>query len=384
MAEARSSKHIEPVAQPIPDELNRLTYQTQKHCRVCVRELASHVISGLTTNKRYFCKFCYFAVCDACSQHRLVHPETATPERICEHCYFRYLEDTVRAGIQGELEVARSKLEEVKVELHKEHVQADEERLQVKQLEAKLQAMESEAEKRFTAMRQSLQKHQKECDDIKRATERLEEELKLANTEFIKENLKRNEAKQKLAQVKSSLEQQRTKLASKRANLAQSQDEGMRIRHLIDEKANSLTPADQKRQLQEKKRAIKKLQRDKADLEKEIADLKDEIENADETLDTKESAISQLKTELSENANSKANAHKVQWDEVQMLKEKVLLLKKENEALRVHNLEGQAADLRRELQKKQEDNAMLRRKLNESVAHSVTPIDSKKCDCIVF
>jgi chromosome segregation ATPase len=348
-----------------------------------VKELTSLGITGLSTNKKYTCKFCYSAVCGNCSSSRLEHLETAKLERICEHCYLRYFEDTLKTGVQAELEAARSKLEASKAEYAKEAVLAEEEGAQAKQLEAKLLVMEGDAEKRFTGMRQDLQKHQKECDEITRATEKLTEEFTTASAEFANEDKRRSETRQKLETLSRSLEQQRGLLTTRRTSLAYSQDENMHLRHLIDEKINSLTLTDQKRMIQEKQKAIQKLQRDKAELAKEIVELKDEIENTDQTVSLKETAVKELKVELSENANSKIRVQRSNWDELQKLKEKVLLLKKENEALRTHNLEGKGSDFRQEMQEKQEDNAKVRKRLRHSLEQR-TPLETKKCNCRVF
>jgi predicted nucleic acid-binding Zn-ribbon protein len=351
-----------------------------------VKELMSLGIAGLSTNKKYHCKFCYSAVCENCSSSRVEHLETAKPERICEHCYLRYFEDTLKTGIQAELDEARSKLKASKAEYAKEAALAEQERSQAKQLEAKLLEMEGDAEKRFTGMRQSLQKHQKECDEIVRATEKLKDEFTTASAEFANEDRRRSETRQRLETLTGSVDEQRGLLATRRTSLAHSQDENMHLRHLIDEKVGSLTLTDQKRMIQEKQRAIQKLQRDKADLAKEIVGLKDEIESADQTLSLKETAIVELKVELSENAGSKTRVHSSHWDELQKLKQKVLLLKNENEALRTHHLESKGSDLRKELLTQQEGNAT---KIRKPFRHSLEqgtpgPLEAKKCNCRVF
>lgn len=294
------------------------------------------------------------------------------------------MEAAIRAAIQEEHLDALAKLEEAKAGLQKETVLAEEAKLECQQLEKRLLAFEAKADKRYAAMQEMHLKLLAESDLIKSATATLEEQLKAAKDDFTREDLKREDTKKKLVLAKDNLDQQRSIIAVKRNNLAQSQDEGMRIRHLIDEKTNASPSTDQKRQLYDKRRTVKKLTVDKTDLEKEIIALKAEIESLELTLGSKETAINKLKAELNVNVGSKESSPRDQHDDVLVLKDKVLHLKKENEALRTHNLEGQAAGLRRELQQKQEDNARIRRRLNDSFARPSAPIEEKKCDCEVF
>ena len=69
----------------IDSKLDREKYLSMKECFSCRASL------GNKSQKKYFCHFCFNAVCETCSLLTIPHPETAKDERVCNTCYNRYL-----------------------------------------------------------------------------------------------------------------------------------------------------------------------------------------------------------------------------------------------------------------------------------------------------
>jgi hypothetical protein len=69
----------------IEPTVDRQSYLSMKECFNCSTSL------GKQTSKKYFCHFCYNAVCGSCSLLTILHPETSNQERACNICYLTYL-----------------------------------------------------------------------------------------------------------------------------------------------------------------------------------------------------------------------------------------------------------------------------------------------------
>lgn len=69
---------------------------------------------NLLGNKKYFCKFCFRGVCGKCSIHKGLSPITQAPERICDNCFNKGLEDQVK--FDYEIEITKEKEQQVKIE----------------------------------------------------------------------------------------------------------------------------------------------------------------------------------------------------------------------------------------------------------------------------
>lgn len=95
--EGRSSSALVSVAQLGTD---RQAYKTSKACTSCEIPFGTF---GLSTAKKYVCRFCYTGVCNKCSPHRIIHPESKRKERCCASCYSKFVADTIRADVEVDL-----------------------------------------------------------------------------------------------------------------------------------------------------------------------------------------------------------------------------------------------------------------------------------------
>ena len=96
-ADGRSSSVSVTVSQLATD---RDAYKSSKSCTSCDTLFGSF---GITTAKKYICRFCYTGVCSKCSPHRVIHPEARRKERCCVACYSKFVADTVRAGMEVDI-----------------------------------------------------------------------------------------------------------------------------------------------------------------------------------------------------------------------------------------------------------------------------------------
>jgi hypothetical protein len=100
----------------IDPSINRDRYLEMKSCMGCPTAF------GKQGSKKYYCHFCYGALCSDCSLLTLSHPETQKEERTCTPCYVRYVkervfelsEEFVRAKLKQELEEKEREIEKRK------------------------------------------------------------------------------------------------------------------------------------------------------------------------------------------------------------------------------------------------------------------------------
>ena len=65
----------------IDDSIDRAQYSSMKECLKCKTAL------GKTGAKKFFCYFCYKAICSGCSAAEVVHPETRKAQKMCFPCF---------------------------------------------------------------------------------------------------------------------------------------------------------------------------------------------------------------------------------------------------------------------------------------------------------
>lgn len=69
----------------IHDAIDRTKYSSMKECLTCQTAL------GKTGAKKFFCYFCYQAICAGCSPVEVNHPETRKSQKMCHPCYIHYI-----------------------------------------------------------------------------------------------------------------------------------------------------------------------------------------------------------------------------------------------------------------------------------------------------
>jgi FYVE zinc finger len=72
-------------ASGIDESIDRSKYLSMKECLTCGTPL------GKQGSRKFYCHFCYRAVCSACSPLNLIHPESNKEEKICNPCYINSL-----------------------------------------------------------------------------------------------------------------------------------------------------------------------------------------------------------------------------------------------------------------------------------------------------
>ncbi|OMJ93012.1 hypothetical protein SteCoe_4091 [Stentor coeruleus] len=117
-----STKAIIKIA-PFDPDLDRAKYTSMKECIICNSAL------GKAGIKKHYCKFCYNAVCNACSPFTGPHPESGKEERICNPCYINGLK----------LAVMDSCIEYIKLKLKTEIEEKEKEIAKRKQLALELE-----------------------------------------------------------------------------------------------------------------------------------------------------------------------------------------------------------------------------------------------------
>lgn len=99
------TSHIIINVKSISPDIDREIYLSEKECKACKTAL------GKNASKKYYCHFCYHAICGNCSQLTILHPETSEQERTCSLCYLKYLnlkvleisEDFVKIKLREEI-----------------------------------------------------------------------------------------------------------------------------------------------------------------------------------------------------------------------------------------------------------------------------------------
>ena len=106
----------------ISESVDRSNYVNMKECLTCNTSL------GKQGSKKYYCKFCYNAVCAACSPLNIMHPESGKEEKTCNPCYINYLKLIV---LESGEEYVKAKLKqlieekEVEINLRKQIIELE-------------------------------------------------------------------------------------------------------------------------------------------------------------------------------------------------------------------------------------------------------------------
>lgn len=148
---------------PFDPDLDRAKYTAMKECITCNSALGKGGI------KKHYCKFCYNAVCSACSPLTGPHPESGKEERICNPCYINglklavmdsgdeYVKFKLRAEIEEkEKEIAKRK--QLALELDETKKIADQEKAE---LDLKVSIKSKELDERDLKVKNKADEHKK-------------------------------------------------------------------------------------------------------------------------------------------------------------------------------------------------------------------------------
>ena len=75
---------VEIIVRAIDPSIDRSKYMQMKECITC------HTALGKAGSKKYYCHFCYSAVCGACSPLNIWHPEEKKEEKTCNPCFINF------------------------------------------------------------------------------------------------------------------------------------------------------------------------------------------------------------------------------------------------------------------------------------------------------
>jgi hypothetical protein len=168
-----------PEVQQVPNDL----YKEQKICNVCKCKLAE---IGVISKKKYFCMFCFNAVCKACSPLKSNHPGTLKEERVCMECYFFAVENQVRKENATEIEILESENENEN-NIIREHLE-----LSLKTSRSEIGALETQ----ITAATEEIEKLElinKSISDRKTIKIQENESIRLQEIQNLKDAIKKTE-----------------------------------------------------------------------------------------------------------------------------------------------------------------------------------------------
>ena len=105
----------------ISGDVDRSKYVSMTKCITCGTTL------GKQGSKKYFCHFCYSAVCAACSPLNVLHPETRKEEKACNPCYIDFLKLIVLETGEEYVKIKlKQEIEEKEQEISKRKILAEE------------------------------------------------------------------------------------------------------------------------------------------------------------------------------------------------------------------------------------------------------------------
>ena len=164
--------------------IDRDRYVSMKECLCCQASL------GKQASKKYFCHFCYGAVCTDCSMLEIYHPETRKNERSCNNCYLENLkakvleisEEFINVKMKEEIAEKEREAEERKKIMEMITLTRKNSEKSKEILRAKLSGTENDIQARAAKVRQQEEKNEK----MKKYIEKLVREGTVSVNEYKK------------------------------------------------------------------------------------------------------------------------------------------------------------------------------------------------------
>ena len=246
------------------EENSKDLYKEQKVCMVCKVS-----VSGLIDKKKYFCAFCYNAVCQNCSPMRCNHPHTLKEERTCMQCYFNAIEINIKNAMKAEIDTK---------------IGDEETRNSREVMENELHDLENEE--------QALDMHIEAAEEEVKRLEKLRNRVEDERNRKIKESEAKNN--EEISKGKESLEKLQRDIASGREILRKQEEDMKHSRHLLEEKLQKIKSLQEEIEI-EKKTEVS------SELDSEPSDSRNpDKEQCIEELNHIKSLISQLQLEQAE------------------------------------------------------------------------------------
>lgn len=138
----------------IEKNFNTQAYKSQNNCAVCVAIVKK---SHFSKNRKYYCKFCYKAVCINCSNLKCFHPILNQAKRICIACF----NSAIRKQVKESTKDLISKYIKVAIEESKVNIG------EINKFEDKIDSLKEQIFKK----KETLAKTTKEIDDLNKIPE---------------------------------------------------------------------------------------------------------------------------------------------------------------------------------------------------------------------
>lgn len=383
--EGRSSSVLVSIAQLSTD---RQGYKHSKACTSCDTQFSSF---GLSTAKKYVCRFCYTGVCNKCSPHRIIHPESKRKERCCAACYSKFVSDTIRADVEVDL-TRRASEADVLLKRYEEERKAKEVDLatnslltsQLETLKQELTRVRLENETTLSKkqaveqqLRSDLRSLQIERDQVNLQIQTVtaETELAISNRQSLRKNLKTDagkvtELERMLRETEEDMKRITQELNTDQAPVS------------ISEDPKSARIAELQRNIEADREALIRLQQDNITLTKQVSERRERgKEDSRRSAGFRHSRKEREMTHLEEGVRSSSD----QLD-IPELQRRIQQLSVELEHLRHAASKGEPVEvleLRTAVSQEKEKNKSLMLQFQESLLSERTadPVADTRCRC---
>lgn len=231
-------------------------WKKDKKCYICKSKFGNKL--SLINDKRFRCKFCWRGVCGKCTPTRARHPDYEKPQRICNACFQRSKENKISESYSIELDKARNERDDLEIRLELEKRENETQTKERKALEEKYEQAEKEAAQRVTEQKQAVDSLRSQRDEIAKKYSSLKNQIVEAEQESKQRTQVYLEIEQELKSLKASKNCDRDELGVLRNELAERQDENVRLLRLLDEKrAPPLDESPKQRKRREKEEKLK-------------------------------------------------------------------------------------------------------------------------------
>ena len=378
--EGRSSSALVSVSQLSTD---RQAYKASKACTSCEIPFGSF---GLSTAKKYICRFCYTGVCNKCSPHRIIHPESKRKERCCASCYSKFVADTIRADVEVDL-TRRASEADVLLKRYEEEKKAKEVDLATNALLAtKLDSLKQELarvrlehetaldKKRLLELqlRSDLRSLQLERDQLSTQIQTVATDTQLAinSKQSLRKHLQTDAGKvtdleRLLRETEEDMKRVTLELNSEQAPIS------------ISEDPKSARIAELQRNIESDREILIRLQQDNITLTKQVSERRE---------DSRRSRHSRKDREMTHLVETRSGSDQLDIPEIQR---RIQQLAVELEHLRQSTSRGEPAEiveLRSAVSEAKEKNKSLMLQFQESLLSERTadPVADTRCRCLLM
>ncbi|CAG9316429.1 unnamed protein product [Blepharisma stoltei] len=270
-------------------------YKKDKKCTVCKTKFGK---VGLVNFKKYCCKFCYKGVCLKCSPKQVMHPETLKLERICSNCYQKSKEAQVVEKQEQNLIAVQQIRQEVIAKVEEENQSKNKNKQNAKILAEKYEKLKLEKDQELSRLNDVIKQLNEQRDTLIDNFQQTKEKMNKVQEEMANRDKLQNDLDNDLSGIISSSERDRNEIGQLRNNLAQIQDEHVRLIRQIEEMSGPVdTKAKVKRKSKGEEKMLARIENAKLEYQKVLNDhndMKKELEFKESELKLAEKQIKML------------------------------------------------------------------------------------------